>query len=236
MSEDVDHRITPSLHPANVRQVEGFDDETRPYLGQVETAFSEVYEGLRSVHDARAAAAKNPTWNEAQQVIATDDFAQKVFARAARQLDSAKANLDRSIGALEEQLSGPVTSKAAHGVSAEIRAHVKGLKTGERMSFLQDAIANGDDVSASAVLGSPAYLSGIDPNTQTVLTRLYHERTSPAVAKRVSVMKAARDLIMDRGGLLFKELERAVGQSPQKVAALRAAKNEAERAFVLRQP
>lgn len=234
MIEGIDTRVTPSLHPINVTKVEGYDDDTRPYLGQAESAFSEAYQGLQSVHDARAAAAQNPTWNEAQQVIATDDFGQRVFARIARQMDAAKANLDKSISALEEQLSAPVTSKAAHSVSAEIRAYVKSLSTGERMTFLQGAIANGDEVSASAVLGGPPYLSGIDATTQTVLTRQYHERVSPQVAKRVMAMRGARDLITDRGGLVFKELEKAVGKPPQKVRALREAKNAAEQAFVLR--
>ena len=236
MVEHVDTRVTLSLHPLNVEKIDGFDDETRPYVAATQTAFSEAYEGLRAVHDAKAAAKRNPTWNEAQQIIATDDYGQKVFQRIARGFDSARANLDKSIKALDEQLTAPVVSKAAHSVSAEIRAHVKGLSTGDRIAFIQRAIADGDDITASAVLGGPAYLSGIDRDMQAVMTRLYHERTSPAVAKRVRVMTAARELIETRGGLLFAEMEKAVGEKPHKIAALRAAKTAAEQAFVLKQP
>jgi hypothetical protein len=234
MSETIDTRVSPSLHPANVRQLDGFDDETAVYLAPVETALSEAYEGLGQVHTARDAARKNPAWNEAAQVLQTQDYADKVFARVARHFDSASAGLSKSIAALEEQLSAPITSKASHAVSAEIRTHVRSLKTNERMAFIQRAANEGDETTCAAVFGAPAYLSGVEPNTVEVLTRTYHERKSPAVAKRVRAMKAAHDLLSDRGGLLHKELEKAVGMNPVRVRALRQARTEAEQALILR--
>lgn len=69
---------------------------------------------------------------------------------------------------------------------------------------------------------------------QTILTRQWHERNSPQLAQRLKAMSGARDLIVQRSGLVFKELEKAVGAPPHKVAALRAAKTAAERAFVMR--
>ncbi len=234
MAEEVDTRVTPALHPLNVKEVDGYDETTAPYLGSVETAFSEAYLGIGQVHTAREKARANPTWNEAQQVIATDDLAQKVFSRVARQFDSAKANLDKSIAALDEQLTAPVVAKAGQSVAAEIRAHTKALGTTERVGFLRQAMANGDHMTVSAVLGAPSYLSGLDPSMQQTLTRMYHEQAAPDVAKRVRAMKGARDLIEQRGGLVFKEIEKAVGMAPHKVSALRTAKNAAEQAFILR--
>ncbi|WP_157970996.1 hypothetical protein [Pseudogemmobacter bohemicus] len=46
-------------------------------------------------------------------------------------------------------------------------------------------------------------------------------------------MQAARDLIMDRSGLLHTQLEKAVGEAPHKVRALREAKQKADKAFSL---
>ena len=235
MSEEVDTRVSLSLHPLNVEKIDGYDETTAVYLGQVQTAFSEAYLGLGQVHTARDKARTNPTWNEAQQLIQTQDYADKVFARVARQMDSAKGNLDRSIAALDAQLTGPITAKAAQSVSAEIRSFAKGLATSERLSFMQRAIAGGDETTITALLGAPSYLSGIDVKTQEVFTRLWHERNSPEIAQRVRAMKGARDLIIDRGALLHGQFEKAVGVAPHKVAALRAAKNEAEQAFVLKQ-
>lgn len=65
-------------------------------------------------------------------------------------------------------------------------------------------------------------------------TRFYHEMRQPIIGRRLKVMTAARVLIETRGPLVFKEMEKAVGASPAKVARLREAKTAAEQAFILR--
>lgn len=234
MSENIDVRVSASLHPENVKQIEGYDSETEAVLAPTMTAFSEAYEGIRAVHNAREKAKTNPTWNEAAQILATDDLAQKVFARVAKVMDSTRVNLEKGIAHLEGELSKPVESKAAGSIAAEVRAHIKGLSTSERMTVIQRAINEGDHIVASSVLGAPAMLSGIDAKMQEILTRLYHERHNLATAKRLKVMQGAKALIEERGGLVFKELEKAVGVPPHKAKALREAKTAAEKAFVLK--
>lgn len=108
MSDNIDIRVTPSLHPDTVKEIDGYDDETAAVLAPTMTAFSEAYEGLRKVHDAKAAADRNPTWNDAQKVVHTQDFADKVFLHIARAMDTTRANLEKGIVHLEEQLSQPV--------------------------------------------------------------------------------------------------------------------------------
>jgi len=232
--QDTDHRITPSLHPGLVRALESFTEDDASFIGQAETAFSTAFEGLRQLHNASEKGRKNPSWTEAEAVIQTQVMADKVIERATRAFDSAGANLDKTIAAYEAQLSQPVESQAAHAVSAEIRAHVKGLSTGERLQFIQNVIAKGDHVSASAVLGAPAYLSGLEEETATAMTRHYQAKASPEVARRLDLLKATRALIDDHAGKIFKEAEKAVGMHPTRVAQLRAAKSEAERAFILK--
>lgn len=234
MSDDIDPRVTPALHPTCVEAIDGYNETTAPVLAPTQTAFSAAYIRIGEVHDAREKARTNPTWNEAQQVIATDDFAQKQFAAIARGFDSARANLVRGIEHIENELSAPVTAKASQGVAAEIRAHTKTLSLTQRVSFLRQAIQNGDDVTATAVLGAPAYLSGLDPEIQALLLRDWHVRTSPEKAQRLKAMQGARDLIEERSGLVFKQLAKAVGAPPHKAQALRAAKTAAEKAFVMR--
>ena len=235
MSDGIDVRVTPSLHPDNVDQLEGFNEETAPYLATTKTAFSEAYQGIAQVLDARAAAAKNPAWNDASQLIMTQEFADKVFARIARSMDGAKAALDKGIAFIEGELAAPVTAKAAASVAAEIRSFVKAMPNGERISFIQRAIAEGDETTVSSLLGAPSYLSGLDASMASIFLRAWHERNSPALAQRLKAMSGARDLILNRGGLVHSELTKAIGASPHKIAALRAAKSKAEKAFVLRE-
>ena len=233
MSDTIDTRVSVSLHPDNISKIDGYGEETRPYLAPTETAFSEAYLGIARVHDARAAAARNPTWNDEQRLVQVQDFADKMFVGIARRFDSTSAALTRSVASLEQELSAPITAKAAVTVATEIRAFAKGLATSERLTFLQKAITDGDEQTISSILGAPPYLSGMEKDTQATFTRLWHERSNPAAAKRLRAMKGALDLIGERSGLVFKEMERAVGAPLAKVQAIKKAKADAERAFVL---
>ena len=231
MSDNIDTRVTPSLHPDNVKQIDGYGDDTAHLLAAAETAFSEAYIAIGKVHDARALAAKDPTMNEAAQLITVDDYAQKQFNRVARQFDRVLQDLNKGIASIEVELTAPVEAKASHGVAGEIRAYVKGLPSDERMTFIQQAIRDSDQRTATAILGAPAYLSGMDANMQGILTRMYHEHHAPDKARRVKAMRGAADLLGERGGLLFAEVEKAVGGRPDKIAKLRAAKTASEKHF-----
>jgi len=224
-----------SLSATEQQLVEGYEDaDIAAVLAPTVTAFDAAYQGIAKVHEARAKASTNPTWNEAQQVIHTQDLADKVFASVAKGFDSVRANLEKGIAHLEGELSRPVESKAAGSIAAEVRAHLKGLPSGERMKVIQQAIYDGDHTVATAALGAPAMLSGMDPKMQAVLVRMYHERHSPATAKRLKAMQGAKEMIEQRAGIVHTQLEKAVGMAPHKVRALRNAKNAAEQAFILK--
>ena len=160
MSGEIDVRVTPSLHPTNVQKIDGYGDDTKHLLAATETAFSEAYIGIGQVHDARAAAARNPTWNEAGQLIQTHNLGERVFTRIAKHFDAALGNLNRGIASIEAELSAPIASSAALRVATEIRAHVKGLKATERMAFVQQAIRDSDQRTATAILANPTMREG----------------------------------------------------------------------------
>ena len=221
MTDNVDARITPSLHPDNVKNIDGFDEQTAPYLAPTMTAFSTAYEGVRAVWAAKEAAAHNPTRNEAMQIIHTDDFAQKHFAKISKSFDVTRSNLEKGITMLEQQLAAPIESKATQSIAGEIRAFVRDMPTEKRHKFIQEAIDAGDEKTVSALLGAPAYLSGLDANFQQTYVRFWNERSAPEVAQRLKAMKGAKQMIEERAGLVFKELEKAVGAPPHQAAALR---------------
>jgi len=230
---DLDTRVSLSLHPDSLLAVDGYNEESAPYVAGVATALSEAYQGIGKVHTAREKAKTNPTWNDALQIIHTQDLADKVFANVAKRFDRVKAELDRGITALDAELSTPLTTKASQPLASEIRAHAKNLSTGERVVFLQKAIERGDEMTVSSLLGAPSYLSGLNDEMQTAHTKHWHRVRNPAVANRLKVMEAGRELLMQRAALVHSELEKAVGEAPHKVQALRAAKTAAEQAFIL---
>ena len=93
------------------------------------------------------------------------------------------------------------------------------------------AIKDGDEVTLSAVLGAPSYLSGLTADAQKVYVRQMRERLMPDKAKRLRACQAAAELIMERGALVFEGLEKAVGASPQRAAELRKRHDAATRAL-----
>lgn len=234
MTIEIDSRVTASLHPTNVEKIDGYDDDTAPVLGHVHAAFNEAYESIGKVHTAREAAKSNPTWNEAQQIIKTQDMADAVFARVAKTMDSSRTRLEQGIAHLEKELTHPVESRASHPVSQEIRAHIKALPGASRIGFIKQAIDAGDNDVPMAALGAPAFLSGIDGDMQKTLLRMYREKAQPAMAQRLKAMTNAKAYIEKNGSLVIKELEKAVGLRPDQVQKLRNAKSAAEQAFVLK--
>lgn len=230
--ENVDTRVSLGLHPENVTKIEGYGPDTADAVASVKSALQAAYTGLSAVHNARDAAKTNPTWTLAQQIIATADFGWKTFERFAPAFDRARAELKSNIDAIEKELSAPVVSKAALPLSTEIRGHVKAMPATKRQDFLMKAIREGDDLTASAILGVPLYLSGLDDAECGRYTRLYHKSTSPAKAKRLAVMRSGLEML-DCVETLPKEMDKAIGASPEKVNNLRAAKAAAEKVFIL---
>jgi len=213
MADEIDTRVSLDLDPeAAMLTIADYDDDTASYVSPAKSAFTEAFTSLRAIHDAKAAVADDPTLNEAGQLLKVDDFARnRMLAKVYPLWDTASSSLNAKVEAWEKEMTKEVVSQASQMVSGEIRAHMKGLKTGERMAAISQAIRDGDSVVASAVLGAPAMLSGLDEEMKQVLLREYHERFNPGLAKRLRAVTAARDLIDGRMGVLKKEVAKAVG-------------------------
>jgi hypothetical protein len=230
-AEDLDVRVSLSLHPKTVTKIDGFSEQTAVYVAGTERVLHEAYSGVQSVFAAMDAAKRDLTLNEAGRILKVGDYAQRVFAKVAKQFDTERRNLEKGIAQIEQELSAPVLAKASHHLASEVRAYVREMDQIQRAQFIRKAILAGDDVTATAVLGAPAYLSGIDEKMMPVLIRTYREHNSPEVAAKLKVMQGAAALLADRGGLLFTNLEKAVGAQPHEVQKLRDAKKQSDKAF-----
>jgi len=233
MPSNIDTRVSPSLHPRNVQEIDGYNDATAPYLAATDTAFSAAYEGIRAVHEARAVVNKNSSWNEEQRIVQVSKFAEKKLDQITRTLDKARGDLLKNIEAVEKELSAPVEASTGTTLSAEIRAHVKAMGQTERHDFVMQAINGKDLVTASALLAAPHYLSGVSVNMQPVYLRQFRAVLAPELANRLQAMQAAVKMIEERGGLVLAEMEKGVGASPHKASALRKAQAAATRALEL---
>ena len=211
MSDEVDTRISPTLHPGIAGEIPDYDDETRPLLGATETAVSEAFNALKSIHDAKAAAATNPTLNEFAQLIAVDNHAAKLMDKVYASWSRTTDVLNNNIAKMEKELYAPVESKASRTMATEIRQHFASLEQGPRMNALRKAIEAGDETTATAVLGAPCYLSGLDPDLHAEYLRDWHNAQQPVEAKKIRAMRAAADMLNERYKLLKKAHLEAVG-------------------------
>lgn len=209
---DVDVRVSIDLDPETiVGVIADYDEDTYSYVAPAKAAFTEAYNALTAIHDAKAAAATDPTLNEYGALLKTDDYANRRMESVYPLWDTASTVLNNKVDAWEKEMTKAVESKASQMISGEIRAHFKSLPTGERMTAISTAIRNGDELVASAVLGGPGMLSGISEDMRAVLIREFHEQFNPEMAKRLRAVTAARDMINERLPLLRKELKKAVG-------------------------
>ena len=229
----VDVRVTPAFISANVRALPQYDTDTAPVFGPVESAFDLALQTCISIHEAREAAKHDLTLTENARLVAVADFADKVTERATRAFDYATTALTNNIAALEKALSEPVQARAAHTISVEIRAHVKGLKAdgGSILDFVRQPIDAGDHDTVSAVLGAPAYLSGMTPEQQAVMLRMYHTKANPQTAKRLAAARAAQDYLDRNAGLFMPQVEKAIGGDYRKIQSLRKGVNASKKAF-----
>jgi len=223
---------TLSLDPGNVIAIEGFDSH-RGYVQCAVDAFSTIHSALQRLSDARAQVAKDTSKTEANQVLIVAAEAEKLQDRATRAFDSARKRLTDGIAAIETQLSEPLTAKADNSLSAEIRAHCRNLPDDKRRTLVAEAVKAKDLTTLQAILGGKHYLSGLTAETQAHFTRQYRELTAPELVTRLDVMRKAQTLIEQRAGLIFSEVEKALGARWDVIQRLRKTQGNAAQALIL---
>jgi hypothetical protein len=225
-------RPTPGLDPGNIKTIDGFE-EHGGYVQAALTAFDTAFKGIQSVIDARQKVARNASWTPDRQLIEVAALAEKRQDAALKAMDSAIKTLTQGIKSLDESLSKPLQAGTDNSISAEIRAHAKALSNEDRRALIINAMDKGDTKTLNAVLGAPAYLSGLDEVMQAHFTHEWNTKQTPEIAKRVDVMRRALELVNARGPLVLTQIEEAMGGrgSWAKVSAARLRDKEARAAL-----
>lgn len=228
--------VSLALHPGSLRefmtQRGERTEDTAPLLAPLEDALATTYKGFVQLKEARDTAERDPSLTKEAKILKVAELGDKVLERSFAALGRAEKILQNNIATLEAQLSEAVVSKASHHVAVEIRSYVRELKAQGKnpMGFVSEAIRNGDLESASAILGAPAYLSGLTPDQQRVLLNEYHSKRAPQITVRIKAMNAALEYY-GRAPRLTTVLEKAIGAPDRKVKALKAAANATKKAF-----
>lgn len=223
---------SPSLHELVIQSIDGYEEHSG-YIASALDAFSTATVGLENLNKAREHVRRDPSKNEAAQILMVAGEAEKLQTRLLAKFDHAFRTISKSIAHVEGQLNAAMTSRADHTISREVREHVKGLNTADRADFMGDALKNNDLPTLEAVLGAQPFLSGLTRVEQARHLRQYRESAHPELAARLRVLQRALALVADRGPIVMIEVKRCLGADFATVARLKAANSDAEKALLL---
>lgn len=209
---DLDVNVAPDLHPDTFLNLDGVDNETVPLIAPAVEAFEAAYQYIGGIHQIRTAAFADPTLTPEAALLKVDDHAQVKLTAVTRKIDGAIAQLTKTIDAYNADLSSSVKAMAGERVSSEVRALMQ--KSTDRVGLIEKALAENDHEVLSAVLGAPPMLSGLTREIHAVFLRKYNEQRKPETSKRLKAMVAARTRLEQQGGLVLREMVKAVGGIP----------------------
>lgn len=210
---------------ANISKLDGYEEHAALLAGSV-AAFDAMHAAVVSIIDARDKSTRDPTLgSEAAQVLKVATYADKLMEAASRKMDGAYQSLEAQIKATEEELGRAVAGGIHTTLATEIRAHAKSEKSPAQ--FVGNLIAQGDAQSVSAILGAPAFLSGLTEDMRAALIKQWNAKRNPALTKRLELLKAVSDRLERAGSSLFVTVERAMGVKYETVKRLRDAQSAA---------
>lgn len=224
MSDKIDARVSQQMDPETFRAIEGHDDETAPFVGDVINAFVDIHHVLSSLHDARARAESNGALTPENRILEVSKVAEKHRDRVVSRLARTERDLRARIEHTEGELTKPLVERAGLGtLNGEVRDHFKGLDRAAREKLLREAMEKGDGLTLTAVLGGPYYLSGMTEIDHQHYVRELHERDNPHLVRRLDVMN--RFLAMLERGVraMPAQFDKAVGATRHRAATIMAA-------------
>lgn len=207
---------------ANVTKLDGFEAHGTAVAPAV-TALDAMHAALASIIDARGKSERDPTLvhSQASQVLAVADYADKQIDAVTRKVDAAHQHIQAQITAAEAELSKSIPASGTP-LSGEVRAHAKAQKN--PVQFVSQLIADGDEQSVSAILGAPAYLSGLTNDMRAALTRAWHSKRNPALTAKLTLLQATDERLSRAGSAFVTSAEKAQGVNYKLIKQLRDAK------------
>jgi hypothetical protein len=226
---DLDPRVVDNLLPKNSKN----ETEHADVLASMRNAFEGAYKGLEALGKARSAAAANEAWTPAEQLRRVGEMSDKTVDRVTGAFDKAHKFLTELVSGLDRSLSEPLAAGTRDQLAVEIREHVKHLPEDKRGAFVGEAMKKNDVRTLQAILGAPAFLSGLGESHHTMFTKQYRSAANPAAVARLEVARKGLELLEKRAGLILREAERAMGGSFAKLKKVREANSAAEAALVM---
>ncbi|KAK6024039.1 primase 2 [Ostertagia ostertagi] len=220
-----------SLAPGNITGIDGYEEFGGWGLEHVVSSMAGLRDACANIIEARRSVLLDPTMTDAARAIAVADLADKLSTRATKAVDASLATLKKTIAAERAELSKPLAAAVSPELGREIRAHVKAMKPAERLGFLQAQAKAGDVTTLSAVLKTPAYLSGMEPNSLSVLNNELNRALNPGAVRRLAMLEKAEQRLSNAGSIFIASSEHAIGVKRGVVDRLREQSRRARKSL-----
>lgn len=200
---------------------------------------------LQAVHDAVAsveasadqiasmfdAVMQDSSRTEGQRLIEAKKGVERIANAAGAKLDAAADRIKTELAAIDRATSAPPPMDAqAIQIASDIRRALAGMSAKDRSDRIAAAIAGDDDTTMRAVLGAPAWISGMTNLEVSARRHAWALRKHPKEMERAARLKKAQ-AALERNGTSFVSFVAGLAQSPAATLAAAAAERaEAARA------
>lgn len=138
---------------------------------------------------------------------ASKAHAEKELAATLPMVDRQREATGAEVAKLQKVIDDSLADGALNWAYAkETREHVKSLPKGVRGDFVSNALATGQTRAAAAVLGVPAYLSGLSEGERNLFLHRYKEESHPIEAARIRALTEAQELLDTGGTAMISEV------------------------------
>lgn len=177
--------IPPDAHPGVIRGDTQGSQLARAVLTDLYSTTAKINDTAKQVEDrARLAAAAAP-------------IAEKVTRRAGEALATLAARQE----AIQGQIEKAITPRGCPTTAAQIRSHFAGQGAAASQEAMK-AVRSGCQATAAAILSAPAYLSGLNENSYSLLRKAASEQFAPELVNELIETRAAHTKV-DRAANSF---------------------------------
>ena len=145
--------IPPDHHPGTLR-----GDSPGSQLGR--EALTGVYDTIGKINDTAA-----QVTDKARLAAAAQPIVERALERSERAVATLTAQRDQ----LDQEIAEAITPLVEPALAAQVRTHWAASAGAKKLTALREVIEAGDTTTMSAVLGAPAYLSGLSEHNQGLL-------------------------------------------------------------------
>jgi hypothetical protein len=202
-------------------------EPTTPELMALKQAHDAITNGSDVIHNNVRSILGDETVMPAARFLRGGDFAEKTAKTIEARVEDALAPARKRLGELQRQLEERLTPSVSPGHAIrdqEIRQHFAQLKGEEKMRRADEAMKAGDLVTVRALMTAPAYLTGLNEQTQKRLRGEYLARIAPEQMQLGATLEHALDVV-DRAHAAL--IEKVAGELPwsdiEKIRASRLA-------------